>query len=89
MDASDEAVAQSFVLQLDMIVPLNPPGGFQLVVELLDLQGGELVQLDISDARDDVLLDVVVVVVRRLLPDNLTVGRNNQAAFHAERRLVV
>ena len=69
MDAMDEAVAQSLVLQFDVFIPLNPPGSFQLVVELLDLDRGELVQPDGADAGDDVLLDVVAVVVRSLLPD--------------------
>ena len=69
VDAVDEAVAQPLVLQLNMFVPLNTPGGFQPVIELLDLDRGELVQPDITDPGDDVLFDVVIVVVRRLLPD--------------------
>lgn len=69
MDTPDEAVAQTLVLQLDVFIPLNPPGGFQLIVELLDLQGGELVQLDTADAGNDVLLDIIVVVICRLLSD--------------------
>ena len=69
MDAMDEAVAQTLVFQFDVGVPLDPPGGFQLVVELLDLGRGELVQPDRANAGDDVLLNVVVVVVRRLFPD--------------------
>lgn len=69
VDAVDEAVAQSLVLQLDVFISLDAPGGFQLVVELLDLDRGEFVQADRADAGDDVLFDVVVVVVRRLLPD--------------------
>lgn len=79
VDAVDEAVAQSLVLQFDVLIPLNPPGGSQLVIGLLDLQGGKLVQLDVTDAGDDVLLDVVVVIVRRLLPDGgLGVGLEPQ-----------
>ena len=69
VDAVDEAVAQALVLQLNVGVPLNPSGGFQLVVELLDLNRGKLVQADRANAGDDVLLDIVVVVVRCLLPD--------------------
>ena len=63
MDAPDEPVAQAFVLQLDVRVPLDPPGGFQLIVEPLDIERGQLVQLDVAQAWDDMLLDVVVVVV--------------------------
>ena len=69
MDAPDEPVAQPFVFQFDMRVTLHPARHFQLVVEPLDIERGQLVQLDITDAGDDVFLDVVVVVVRRLLPD--------------------
>lgn len=75
VDAVDEAVAQALVLQLDVFVPLDTPGGFQFVVKLLDLDRGKLVQLDTADAGDNVLLDVVAVIVCRLLPDGgLRVG---------------
>ena len=69
MDAPDEAAAQPLVLQLDVIVSLDPTGGLQLVVKALDLQGSQLVQLDTADAGDDMFFDVVAVIVCRLLPD--------------------
>ena len=69
VDASNEAVAQALVLQLNVLVPLDTTRGFQLVVELLDLDRGQFLQLDITDAGDNVLFNVVVVVVRRLLSD--------------------
>lgn len=69
VDTSDEAVAQALVLQLNVLVPLDTPRGFQLVVELLDLDCSQFLQLDITDAGDNMLLDVIVVIVRRLLPD--------------------
>ena len=41
----------------------QPPIALQIVVELLQVAGSELIQRDIPDSRDDMLFDVPVVVV--------------------------
>ena len=55
----DHPDAQVFVFQLNMLVPLYPPVLLEIVVELLDLNRGELVQLDVLQFGDDVVIDIV------------------------------
>ena len=59
MDTVDHPDAQVFVFQLNMLVPLSPPVLLEIVVELLDLNRGELVQLDVLQFGDDVVIDIV------------------------------
>ena len=59
MDTVDHPDAQVFVFQLNMLVPLYPPVLLEIVVELLDLDRGELVQLDVLQFGDDVVIDIV------------------------------
>ena len=59
MDTVDLPDAQVFVFQLNMLVPLYPPVLLEIVVELLDLNRGELVQLDVLQFGDDVVIDIV------------------------------
>ena len=65
----DHPDAQSLVLQLDVLVPLHPPVLLEIVVELLDLDRGELVQLDVPQLGDDVVIDVIQIVVLGVLPE--------------------
>ena len=46
-----------------MLVPLHPAVFLEVVVELLDLDGGQLVQLDVAQLGNDVLVDVVQVII--------------------------
>lgn len=48
---------------------MHPAFGLGLVVELLEVQGGELAELDFTDVGHDVLVDVVFVVGGGGLPD--------------------
>ena len=59
MDTVDHPDAQVFVFQLNMLVPLYPPVLLEIVVELLDLNRGELVQLAVLQFGDDVVIDIV------------------------------
>ena len=59
MDTVDHPDAQVFVFQLNMLVQLYPPVLLEIVVELLDLNRGELVQLDVLQFGDDVVIDIV------------------------------
>ena len=59
MDTVDHPDAQVFVFQLNMLVPLYPPVLLEIAVELLDLNRGELVQLDVLQFGDDVVIDIV------------------------------
>ena len=69
MDAVNPPDAQALILQFDMLVPLHPTVLLEIVVELLDLDRGELVQLDVPQFRDDVVVDVVQIVVLGVLPE--------------------
>lgn len=69
MDAVDHPDAQALVLQLNVLVPLYSTVLLEIVVELLDLDRGELVQLDVPQFRDDVVVDVVQIVVLGVLPE--------------------
>ena len=64
----DHPDAQALVLQLDVLVPLHPPVLLEIVVELLDLDRGKLVQLDVPQLGDDVVIDVIQIVVFGVLP---------------------
>ena len=68
VDAVEHPDAQALVFQLDVLVPLHPPILLKIVVELLDLDRGKLVQLDISQFGDDVVIDVVQIIVFGVLP---------------------
>lgn len=60
VDAPDGADAETLVGHpLVLFHPALPPG---VVVELLEVQGGELVQLDVADAGHHMVLDVALVV---------------------------
>lgn len=61
--------AQALVLQFDVLVSLYPPVLLEIVVELLDLDRGELVQLDVPQLGDDVVIDVVQIIVLGVLPE--------------------
>ena len=55
--------AQALVFQLDVLVPLYPAVFLEIVVELLDLDGRQLIKLDVTQLGNDVLVDVIQVVV--------------------------
>ena len=61
--------AQAFVFQFDVLVPLHPAILLEVVVELLNLDGSQLIQLDVAQLGDDVLVDVVQVVVLGFLTE--------------------
>ena len=85
MDAMDHPDAQSLVLQLDVLVPLHPPVLLEIVVELLDLDRGELVQLDVPQLGDDVVIDVIQIVVLGVLPKpglGIDLVPHRHPAFH-------
>lgn len=69
MDAVDRPDAQALILQFDVLVPLHSTVLLEIVVDLLDLDRGELVQLDVPQFRDDVVADVVQIVVLGVLPE--------------------
>ena len=69
MDAVNPPDAQALVLQFDVLVSLYPPVLLEIVVELLDLDRGELVQLDVPQLGDDVVIDVVQIIVLGVLPE--------------------
>ena len=53
MEATDRFGAQAQIFHT--LIAFDPTFGLGLVLELLDVQRGELVQLDFADVRDDVL----------------------------------
>ena len=63
VDAPYHAGAETLVLQLDVGIPLDEAGFLQVVVEFLDLDGGQLFQRRVAQLGDDVVVDVVEVVV--------------------------
>ena len=67
MEAANGFGAQAQVFYA--LVTLDSALGFGLVVELLDVQRGQLVQLDFAYVRNDVFVDVVLVVGRVGFPD--------------------
>ena len=54
MDAPDGLVGEALSIELGA---QQPPALFQIGVELLDVSGGQLVQLDTAQGGDDVLVD--------------------------------
>ena len=54
---------QPLLLQLNVFVTLHPAVFLEVVVELLDLDGGQFVQPDISQLGDDVVVDVIQVII--------------------------
>ena len=63
MQAADGLVAETVVLHV--LVSLHPPMRLGFVVEFLELQGRERRQPYFSDARHDMLVNVVLIVCRR------------------------
>ena len=67
MEAADRLGAQAQVFH--PFVTLDPAFGLGLVVEFLNVQSGQLIQLDFAYAGDDVFVDVVLVVGGGGFPD--------------------
>ena len=63
MDAPYHAGAEALILQLDVGIPLDAAGFLQVVVELLDLDGGQFFQRRVAQLGNDVVVNVVEVVV--------------------------
>ena len=68
MDAPYHAGAEALILQLDVGIPLDASGLLQVVVELLDLDGGQFFQRRVAQLGNDVVVNVVEVVVLGFLP---------------------
>ena len=68
VDAPYHAGAEALILQLDVGIPLDAAGFLQVVVEFLDLDGGQLFQRCVAQLRNDVVVNVVEVVVLGFLP---------------------
>ena len=68
MDTPYHAGAEALILQLDVGIPLDAAGFLQVVVELLDLDGGQFFQRRVAQFGDDVVVNVVEVVVLGFLP---------------------
>lgn len=62
VDAAYHSRAEAFVLQCNLVVALDPSALLEVVVESLDLDSRQLLQFDTADLRDDVVVDVVLVV---------------------------
>ena len=69
VDAANHSGAEAFVLEFRKIFALNPSALLEVVVETLDLDGGQLVQRDAADSGDDVVLNVVRIVRFGVWPD--------------------
>ena len=79
MDAPDRTAGQGRVGL--RIKPLYPPLGLGIVVHLLDLDGGEPLELDHPDGRHNVVLDDIPVVLGGVGADHrLAVGLEPQPA---------
>ena len=68
VDAPYHAGAEALILQLDVGISLDAAGFLQVVVELLDLDGGQLFQRRVAQLGNDVVVNVVEVVVLGFLP---------------------
>lgn len=68
VDAPYHAGAEALILQVDVGISLDAAGFLQVVVELLDLDGGQFFQRRVAQLGDDVVVDVVEVVVLGFLP---------------------
>ena len=62
VDAPHHSGAEAFIPEFGEIFALNSSALLEVVVKPLDLNGGQLVQGNISDSGDDVVLNVVGVV---------------------------
>ena len=62
VDAAHHSGAETFVLEFGKILALNSTALLEVVVEPLDLNGGQLVQRDVPNSGYDMVLDVVGVV---------------------------
>ena len=63
MQSANRLVAETQIVHV--FVPLHSAVRLRLIVEFLDLQRCERRQLDVPDARHDMLVDVVLVICRR------------------------
>ena len=63
MQSANRLVAETQIVHV--FVPLHPTVCFRFIVKFLDLQRCERRQLDVPDARLDMLVDVVLVICRR------------------------
>ena len=63
MQSANRLVAETQITHI--FVPLHPTVCFRFIVEFLDLQRCERRQLDVPDARLDMLVNVVLVICRR------------------------
>ncbi len=61
VDAPHHAGAETLVLQLDVGIPLDTSGLLQVVVELLNLDGGQFFQRRVAQLGNDVVVNVVEV----------------------------
>ena len=68
VDTPYHASAETLVLQFDVGIPLDAAGFLQVVVELLDLDGGQFFYRRVAQFGDDVVVNVVEVVVLGFLP---------------------
>lgn len=79
MDAAYRTAGQGRVGLL--LEALHPPLGFGIIVHLLNLDGGEPLELDYSDGRYDVVLDDILVGLGGVGADHrLAVGFKPQPA---------
>ena len=65
VDAVDDSDTQALFLQLNVLISLHPAILLEVIVEFLDLNGGQLIQFDVAQLGDDVVVDVVQIVVLR------------------------
>ena len=68
VDAPYHAGAETLVFQFDVGIPLDAAGFLQVVVELLDPDGGQFFQRRVAQLRNDVVVNVVEIVVLGFLP---------------------
>ena len=68
VDAPYHASAETLVFQFDVGISLDAAGFLQVVVEFLDLDGGQLFQRCVAQLGNDVVVNVVEVVVLGFLP---------------------
>ena len=68
VDAPYHAGAEALIFQLDVGIPLDAAGFLQVVVEFLNLDGGQLFQRRVAQLGNDVVVNIVEVVVLGFLP---------------------
>ena len=79
MDTPHEGVGQGFVVLLRPT--LHPAVFFQVVIHSLDVDGRELLELDRTDGRDDVVFDDPLIALGGIVADvGLAVSLKPQAA---------